>query len=110
MKAIQYWERLKKINVLIKAKRTGTPKELANSLGISESHLFRTIDELCDMGVDICYSRADKTYYYNNGIEISLSYSLKLISENDEKEIYGGCNISVPLLLFESGKPLLYCL
>jgi len=107
MKMIHQLERFKKINRMIKSANTGSPKEFAGELGISESHLYRYIEELNDMGVPIHYSRARKTYYYENNTELFLSYSLKIISDHGAKEIIGGYKIFSSLLFFESGRMLL---
>jgi len=107
MKMIHQFERIKKINRLIKSANTGSPKEFATELGISESHLYRYIDELQDMGIPIHYSRARRTYYYENNIELSLYYSLKIISEQGAKEIIGGYKLFSSLLFYESGRMLL---
>ena len=107
MKMIYQLERIKKINRIIKSANTGSPKEFADELGISESHFYRYIEELQEMGIPILYSRARKTYYYENNSELSLTYSLKIISEQGAKEIIAGSEI-IPLLLFyESGQTLL---
>ena len=91
MKMIHQLERIKKINRMIKSANTGSPKEFAGELGISESHFYRYIEELQEMGIPILYSRARRTYYYENNTELSLSYSIKLISDYGTKEIIGGC-------------------
>ena len=107
MNMISQLERVQKINRMIKSARTGSPKEFAGELGISESHFYRYIDELQEMGVPIQYSRSRRTYYYENNTELSLSYSLKIISDQGSKEIMGGAE-KIPLLLFyESGQQLL---
>ena len=98
---------VQKINRMIKSARTGSPKEFADELGISESHFHRYIEELQEMGVPIQYSRARRTYYYENNTELSLSYSLKIISEQGSKEIIGGAKKIPSLLFYESGRPLL---
>ena len=107
MKIICQLQRIQKINRMIKSARTGSPKEFAGELGISESHFYRYIDELQEMGAPIQYSRSRRTYFYENNSELSLSYSMKIISEQGSKEIIGGAK-KIPLLLFfESGRPLL---
>ena len=104
---ISQLQRIQKINRMIKSARTGTPSEFAGELGISESHFYRYIDELQEMGVPIQYSRSRRTYYYENNAELLLTYSIKIISEQGAKEIIGGAK-KIPLLLFyESGQPLL---
>jgi biotin operon repressor len=92
---------------MIKSANTGSPKEFAGELGISESHFHRYIEELREMGIPIHYSRARKTCYYENNTELSLSYSLKIISEHGAKEIIGGVNKIPSLLFYESVRTLL---
>jgi len=107
MKMISQLQRIQKINRMIKSARTGTPREFAEELGISESHFYRYIDELQEMGVPIQYSRSRKTYYYENNTELLLTYSFKIISETGDKEIIGGIQKIPSLLFFESVGPLL---
>ncbi len=105
MKLIEQFERLKKMNRLIKAEQTGAPEEFAHRIGVSSSHLYRCIDEVKEMGAPISYSRSRRTYFYAYDFEIRLSYSLKLISENQAKEIVGGFLLkNSSLLFFESGR------
>lgn len=107
MKMIHQLERIKKINRMIKSANTGSPREFAGELGISESHLHRYIEELNEMGIPIQYSRTRRTYYYENNAELSLSYSLKIISDHGAKEIIGGCKKISSLLFYESERMLL---
>jgi len=104
---INQFQRIQKINRMIKSASTGSPREFADELGISESHFYRCIDELQDMGVPIQYSRARRTYFYENNTELSLSFSLKIISDQGSKEIMGGIKINPSLLFFESGQQFL---
>ena len=100
-------QRIQKMNRMIKSENTGSPKEFADELGISESHFHRYIEELQEMGIPILYSRSRRTYYYENNMELSLSYSLKIISDQGAKEIIGGVNKIHSLLFYESVQPLL---
>ncbi len=90
MKALDQLERIKRMNELIKAERTGTPPEFANMLGISESHLYRTLEELKILGLPIGYSKTRKTYFFERDIEVILDYSLKIIDGQKMKKILGG--------------------
>ena len=90
MKAFEQLERLTRINRLIKEEKTGTPEEFACCLHIGRRRLFEHLDELRTMGVKIGYSKQRGTYYFSNGYEIELSYSLKIISQESAKEIFGG--------------------
>jgi hypothetical protein len=90
MKLVDHFERIKKMNGMIRSGQTGTPSEFAAILGISQSHLFRCLHELESYGMDIQYSRSLQTYYYGNDNELTISYSLRLISQRKAIEIMGG--------------------
>lgn len=107
MKMIYQLERIKKINRMIKSANTGSPKEFAGELGISESHFYRYIEELQEMGIPIQYSRSRKTYFYENNTELSLTYSLRIISEHGAKEIIGGCK-NFSSLFFHENEQILF--
>jgi len=53
MPAIKYINRLKAIDQLIKLKATGSPKELADKLGISERQIYKYISDLKELGAKI---------------------------------------------------------
>jgi hypothetical protein len=90
MKLVERFERIKKMNGLIRSGHTGTPAEFAVTMGLSQSHLFRCLHELESYGMDIQYSRTLKTYFYNNDNELTIKYSMKLITATNSKEIIGG--------------------
>lgn len=46
MSGIKYIERIERIESLIHRKATGRPRELANSLGVSERTVYRIIQDL----------------------------------------------------------------
>ena len=59
------------LSTLIEQEKTGTPKEFAKQLGISERTLNRYLNILRhEYHVDIAYSRINKSYYYKNNVEI----------------------------------------
>ncbi len=90
MNAINQLERIQRIIKLIKLEKTGTPEEFANSLQIGKRRLYEHLDDFREMGVQIDYSKLRNTYYFSNGHELELSYSLKVISKEKTKEIFGG--------------------
>lgn len=103
MKAFEQLERLQRINLLIKAEKTGTPEEFATKIGISTSHLYRCIDEIKEMGAPVIFSRTRRTYSYEKNLELKISYSVEVISEHSVKKISGGFDIrNSSLLFFES--------
>ena len=57
--------RLQQLDQLIRMKATGTPTQLAEKLGISESAWYKIRDELVqDFSVPIQYCKVRKTYFY----------------------------------------------
>lgn len=90
MKAIEQLERFQQIIKMIKHEKTGTPEEFANHLHIGKRRLYEHLDDFREMGVQIDYSKLRNTYYFSNGHELELSYSLKIISKEKTKQIFGG--------------------
>ena len=63
MKNLKSLERLQQLHNLIATENSGTPKELATLMQISERSIHLLIEQLKDYNADICYSRSRKTYY-----------------------------------------------
>lgn len=59
---LEYEKRLEYILYLIKRKRTGTPMQLANKLGVSERTIKRMISVLRQKGEEIIYSYTHQSY------------------------------------------------
>jgi len=61
--------RIEYIDYLIRVKRTGTPKEFADKLNVSERWLYQLIKELkLDLNCPIKYSKRHRSYiYYKRG-------------------------------------------
>jgi len=57
---------LNRLHSFIQRKATGSPRILANKLGISEATLYRYLKRLKSHGADIKYNKYRKTYYYIN--------------------------------------------
>ena len=64
MRLLKTLERIKRIDALIQRKATGTPKELAEKLGISESSLYNNISLMKSMGAAIYYCPFKMSYCY----------------------------------------------
>lgn len=82
MKTIKQLNRLEKMHQYIKSGTTGTPKEFAKKLNISESQLYNILDDLKIKGFPIVYSRKLKTYVYKGYCELIIIYSVELITED----------------------------
>ena len=59
-------EKLSYLDILISKKSTGTPKELAFKLRVSERGLYNYINLLKDLGAPIKYCRIRNSYYYTS--------------------------------------------
>ncbi len=94
MKSFEQLERIQRIIKLIKHERTGTPAEFADHLFISKRRLYEHLDEIRAMGAQVAYSKQRNTYYFSNGHELELHYSLKIISKETEKQIFGGYSLN----------------
>ncbi len=90
MKTLKQLERLKKMHQLIKNTNTGTPKEFAFRLDISESQLYNILEDLKIKGFPITYSRSLKSYVYNDYCELEVLFSVKLLTQHDKINIAGG--------------------
>ncbi len=89
MKSIKNLERLRQLHVLIENERTGSPKDLAHRMKISERLVYNLIEQLKDFEASICYDRGRKTYYYNDDFQLKVKISVFVISNNEVTRILG---------------------
>ena len=66
MRFYEYQEKLIRIQELAKRNATGSPKELAERINVSERTLFRLVQNIKEQGVQIEYCRKISTYFINN--------------------------------------------
>ena len=90
MKTIKSLERLQQLHRLIEKERTGSPKELARKMNISERLVYLLIEYLRDYNADIRYDRGRKTYYYYEEFQLDIQISIAVINNNERTEIFGG--------------------
>jgi len=74
MPAIKYINRLKAIDQLIKLKATGSPKELADKLGISERQIYKYISDLKVLGSKIQFDKFCNSYTYLTNGDLSIEF------------------------------------
>jgi len=72
--SITFINRLKTINRLVRIKGTGTPKQLARRLNMSESSLYIYLSLLKELGAPIAYSKIMNSYYYESDGEFIIGY------------------------------------
>ncbi|MEN0004198.1 MAG: HTH domain-containing protein [Bacteroidota bacterium] len=58
-------QQLKRLDLLIRRKATGTATELANRMGISRATVYRNLQTLKSLGASIQFCTYRKTYYYD---------------------------------------------
>ena len=77
--------RYESLNCLVRKRATGSPKELAQKLGISERAWYKLRDELVnELGVPLAYCPVRRTYYYAEEGEIVFQFRRRLGSEQME--------------------------
>ena len=90
MKSLKHLERLQQLHQRIEQENTGTPKELAKFMRISERSLYNLIEELKDINAPVCYNRNLKTYYYEGDFKLEISISIRALSDNEVLQLFGG--------------------
>ncbi len=73
----EIFNRLNRIDHLIRIKGTGTPSELAEKIGMSERSMYEYIKLMKDFGCPVSYSRSRKSYYYQE----DGSFTIRFVSE-----------------------------
>lgn len=80
MAGLKYYERTKLLIELIEKKKTGSPSDLAYTLGLKERMVYNVLDDLrLVLGKEICYCKETKSYIFsekNNTLQGNCSASL----------------------------------
>ena len=90
MKTIRSLERLQQLHRLIEKERTGTPKELALKMNVSERLVYLLLEYLRDYNAEIRYDRGRRTYYYEEEFKLDIQISVAVINKDERTEIFGG--------------------
>lgn len=80
--------RIDRLHNLIKRGATGSPKQCAYRIGISERQLYNIIELMKDMGAPINYNVSSNTYYYAYEVDWDYRFTKKL-SEHAMSTIKG---------------------
>jgi predicted DNA-binding transcriptional regulator YafY len=70
----EIFQRLTRIDHLIRIKGTGTPAQLAGKIGISERSTYEYLRLMKDFGAPVSYSRQRKSYYYKEEGRFTISF------------------------------------
>jgi hypothetical protein len=90
MALYDYLNRIRRLDALIRQKRTGPPKELAEKLDISERWLYIFLDELkTELDCPIRYDRRKRSYVYKKPGKVVIGFT-KELKKWDMKKVSGG--------------------
>ena len=85
-----YFERISRIDRLIRMKATGTPANLALRLEISESGLYRYIGYMRLMGAPIIFCKYRNSYIYEDNGKFQMGFVATPINDNELSRTFGG--------------------
>jgi predicted DNA-binding transcriptional regulator YafY len=92
MALYNYINRIERMDTLIRRKSTGTPKELAEKLNISERWLYIFLDELrTELNCPIRYDRRKRSYVYEIPGRVLIKFKSEIETE-ELKKVSGGKN------------------
>ena len=72
--SLEIFNRLERLDILIRTRSTGTPQELAKRLNMSERNLYHFLDVMKDLGAPIFYCKTRKSYYYSEKGHFSIRF------------------------------------
>ena len=90
MKTIKNLRRLNELHNLIEQECTGSPKQLANRLYVSERLIYCLIEQLRDYGAEVRYDRGRRTYYYLSDFQFEVNISVAVGNQHGRTQIYAG--------------------
>jgi predicted DNA-binding transcriptional regulator YafY len=69
-----YLNLLLKLDLFIRQKGTGVPREFARKMGISERSLYEYLKVLKELGAPIKWPRIERSYYYSVDGQFFISF------------------------------------
>lgn len=94
MKTIKQIQQLNKLHGMIMLESTGSPKEMARYMRISERQLYHLLEQLRDMEAPIRFNRRSNTYYYDSEFDLLVNISVQVMKDEKVVSIYGGGSLS----------------
>ena len=93
MALYNYLNRIERMDYLIRSKCTGSPKELAKKLNISERWLYIFLDELrTELDCPIRYDRKLRSYIYEKPGRVTIGFETEVDVE-EMRRVSGGKNL-----------------
>jgi len=90
MKTIKNLKRLHRFHKLIQDETTGSPKELARRLRISERLVYLMVEQLKDYNAKVCYNRSRKTYYYKEYFNLEVTIAVSVHNNEERTDLHFG--------------------
>ena len=66
--------RILQMDQLIRQKATGTPRELASKIGLSERMIYEYLDLMKQWGAEIRFCKEHQSYLYINNVKFKYGY------------------------------------
>lgn len=85
---------LERVDQLIRLKATGSPKQLAERLQVSEATVFRIIETMKEMNAPVCYNIAIQSYSYTETAKFTCGFFVQELDAIEERSLSGGQNFS----------------
>ena len=95
MSLVRHLERAQRMHRFIKFKRTGTPEEFANKMGLSQSMLYNILGEMKQLGAPIGYCRFRQSYVYTREVDLKAGFYPPLVIDQRQElqSVQGGAKI-----------------
>jgi len=85
-----YFDRISRIDQLIRLQATGTPQDLARKLGICKSNLYLYLEFMRSMGAPIIYNQYRNSFVYEQKGSFKIGFNVKPLDTNELKILEGG--------------------
>lgn len=86
-KLFEQLRQLERLDQLIRLKATGSPKDLAQRMDVSERTIYNLMDNLRTFGAEVGYCRNRESYYYENDIKFRFDV---VLHEEKVRKVKGG--------------------
>ncbi|MFA8435554.1 MAG: hypothetical protein ACEPOZ_13630 [Marinifilaceae bacterium] len=82
MLLFEYFNKLERMDQLIRFRCTGSPSEFANKIQVSERQIYYLLGVMKDMDAPIAYNKTLKTYYYASPVTLKICFEKKQTTIN----------------------------
>ena len=71
---VKCFNRIEQMDQLIRQKATGSPRQLAVKIGLSERMIYEYLDLMKEWGAEISYSKELQSYLYGKSIRFKYGF------------------------------------